>query len=79
MSIIRWKPALLDIDVTPRSILPDYVFDPGEKQKPALKRPNPKVSYPTEAFLCFAQDFRLPKGVGKTDKESTDLPNKRRK
>ena len=32
-------------DVISRSLLPDYVFDPGERQKPALKRPNPKVSH----------------------------------
>ena len=36
---------LVDVDATSRSLLPDYVFDPGEKQKTALKRPNPKVRH----------------------------------
>ena len=59
-------------------MLPDHVFDPGERQKPTLKRPNPKVSCSIEMFVYFVEDSRLSKGVGKTDKGS-DLPNKRRK
>ena len=40
----RLQPMLLGADATPRSMLPDYVFDSGEKQKTALKRSNTKVS-----------------------------------
>ena len=36
---------LADVDVTTRSLLPDDVYDPGERQKPVLKRPNPKVRH----------------------------------
>ena len=77
--LLVWKLMLLSIGVTSRSTLPDYVFEPGERQKPALKRPNPKVSRLVETFLCFVECFRLSKGAGKTDKGSPDLPNKRRK
>lgn len=44
--LVKWL-TLLDVDATPRSLLPDYVFDAGERHKPALKRPNPKVSHST--------------------------------
>ena len=74
-----WRLKSLDIDAISRSTLPDYVFDPGERQKSALKRPNPKVSCIIGPFLCPAEDSRPFKGAGKTDKESSDLPNKRRK
>ncbi|KAF9782247.1 Poly(A) polymerase central domain-containing protein [Thelephora terrestris] len=58
----KYDPATMGVVVLNirRSSLPDDVFDPGEKQKPILKRP-------------------IQKGTGKTDKESPDLPNKRRK
>ena len=44
-------------DVVSSSLLPDYVFDPGERQKPGLKRPNPKVSRFISMLPCFAEGF----------------------
>ena len=42
-------------DVISSSLLPDHVFDPGEKQKSGLKRPNPKVSHLISMPPCFAE------------------------
>lgn len=63
----------------PRSSLPDDVFDPGERQKQALKRPIQKVNLLKHIFLDFDEDFPSYKGTEKTEKGSPDLPNKRRK
>jgi hypothetical protein len=68
----------LAVDAIPRSSLPDDVFDPGEKQKPALKRPIQKVSHLLFSKLLL-KNFPWYKGTEKADKESPDLPNKRRK
>ena len=74
-----WKLTLPGADAASRSTLPDYVFEPGERQKPALKQRPPKVSRPIEALLCFAEDSRLSKGAGKTEEGSPDLFDKRRR
>lgn len=62
-----------------RSSLPDDVFEPGEKQKPVLKRPIQKVSRFKHTFFILLKNLPWYKGTGKADKESPDLPNKRRK
>ena len=58
-----------DADVISRSLLPDHVFDPGEKQKSGLKRPNPKVSHLILMFPCFAEGFYDTRELGRRTKD----------
>ena len=52
------------IDTTSRSSLPDDVFDPGEKQKPILKRPIHKVIRLRYTFPGSAKGFPMVQGGG---------------